>query len=462
MLLPVNLTASQNLSICYNTSTTLLAQGVGQLGWYSAQIGGTYLGAGASFNTGALTNTTTFYVQDSTCSATRTPISVTVYSSLLAYIDTLSNTTCNGGADGLISLSVNGGSGALNYMWTNGMSTSSISGLSAGIHTCTISDTNTCSIILSDTITEPTPIFSYISSSSNVSCNGGTNAAMSLSTNGSVGVLNYTWSNGTSTPSISGLSAGIYTCTIVDSNACFIIVSDTITEPAVISSYVSSSSNVSCNGATDGAISLTASGGSGALNYMWANGMSTSAISGLSAGIYTCTILDSNACSMIVSYTITEPATINTNIFVNGFTLSVNEPGASFQWINCDNGNLLIPNEDSSSFTPISNGNYAVVISLGNCSDTSNCENITGLYINKTLPLQISLSPNPTKKNIYLDFNGNSETLTIMLYNSLGQLINTNIVKKSNYHLTLPQETGVYWVIIKLNEQYKSFKIIKI
>ena len=67
-------------AICTGNTATLSSSGVGTLGWYSASTGGTWLGRNTSFTTPVLTNTTTYYLQDSTCAASllRTPVTVTV------------------------------------------------------------------------------------------------------------------------------------------------------------------------------------------------------------------------------------------------------------------------------------------------------------------------------------------------------------------------------------------------
>lgn len=77
---PFNTTKSSNLYICSNKSVTLSVKGIGNLGWYTATSGGTYLGKDTSFVTPKLVKTTTFYAQDSTCEAStsRTAITVTV------------------------------------------------------------------------------------------------------------------------------------------------------------------------------------------------------------------------------------------------------------------------------------------------------------------------------------------------------------------------------------------------
>ncbi len=66
---------------------------------------------------------------------------------------------------------------------------------------------------------------------------------------------------------------------------------------------------------------------------------------------------------------------IDTAVFIqNGWILaSANDSGTSYQWVDCTNGYASIPGATDSSFFPASNGDYAVVLTKGNCSDTSAC-----------------------------------------------------------------------------------------
>ena len=109
-LAPTNTTPAASLTLCGNGSTTLTASGTGTLGWYTASTGGTYLGGGANFTTPVLSSTTTYYVQDSTCSeGTRTAISVTFSPAMSSSVSSQTNVTCNADNDGTAGVSVSGG-----------------------------------------------------------------------------------------------------------------------------------------------------------------------------------------------------------------------------------------------------------------------------------------------------------------------------------------------------------------
>jgi len=65
--------------------------------------------------------------------------------------------------------------------------------------------------------------------------------------------------------------------------------------------------------------------------------------------------------------------TFDLNVTTSTNTLSSDDSGPLYQWINCDNGNSIIANETNQSYTPSQDGNYAVILGAGSCADTSNC-----------------------------------------------------------------------------------------
>jgi photosystem II stability/assembly factor-like uncharacterized protein len=100
-----------NTTICSGTSTLLTAKGEGVLGWYSASSGGSYLGAGESFTTPTLNANTTYYVQDSTCSASaRLAISVTV-----TQPPTVTVTPASRCGNGIVTLGATPSNGIINW-----------------------------------------------------------------------------------------------------------------------------------------------------------------------------------------------------------------------------------------------------------------------------------------------------------------------------------------------------------
>jgi large repetitive protein len=233
-------------------------------------------------------------------------------------VTTLSQTNvfCFSGSNGAASVSAAGGAG-FTYDWTpgnpTGDGTASVTGLTAGTYTCTV--TNACGSSATHTvnITQPSAL-TVTGSQTNVSCNAGNNGTASVVVSGGASSYTYAW-----TPSISissnaaALTAGGYTCTITDINGCSITQTFTITEPSAIVTNTNQV-NVSCNGGVNGSALVTLSGGTPNYSYSWAPSGGTSSIAtGLGAGTYTCTITDANGCTATPTVAVTEPSALTVN-----------------------------------------------------------------------------------------------------------------------------------------------------
>ncbi|MEO5644613.1 MAG: T9SS type A sorting domain-containing protein [Bacteroidia bacterium] len=366
---PTNTTAIANQSVCYNSSTTLAASGTNTLGWYSASVGGIYLGGGTSYATGNLIATTSFYVQDSSScgGGTRTQITVTVDPQITSSVTSQINVSCNGGNNGAATLTVGGGTGPYTYAWApSGGTAISISGRTFGTYTCTITDATGCARTQTVSLTQPTAIASSVSSQTNVSCNGGNNGAATLSVGGGSPTYTYVWApSGGTGISISGRTSGTYTCTITDANGCTRTQTVSLTQPTAIASSVSSQVNVSCNGGNNGAATIAVSGGTPAYTYAWApSGGTGISISGRTSGTYTCTITDANACTQTQTVSLTQPTAIassvssQTNVSCNGgsngaatLTVSGGTPTYTYLWAPSGGTGISISGRTSGIYT---------------------------------------------------------------------------------------------------------------
>jgi len=234
------------------------------------------------------------------------------------------NVACKGNASGTATVVPTGGTGALTFSWNSvpAQTTATATGLPAGNFTVEVSDANGCKNYASAVITEPATSIAANIGHTDATCHGGTGLAF-VTASGGTGSLNYNWiPSGGTTPNSAPVTAGLYTCNIVDGNGCTYTQTTTVGEPAAITVTPNQVNNL-CNGGATGSITLLAAGGTGGFNYSWNTGQTTSTISSLSAGGYTCTVIDGNGCTSAQIISITQPTSLmitpsQTNIGCHG------------------------------------------------------------------------------------------------------------------------------------------------
>jgi PKD repeat protein len=207
-------------------------------------------------------------------------------------------------------------------------------------------------------------------------------------------------------------------------------------------------------------------------DYLWSTGATSRSIDVTTNGTYNVTLTRTNSsgCSvvsndMVVTFDpeIDNSVTIDENV---GYVLlTANQVGATYQWIDCSNGNINIDGETSQTFTPTINGEYAVNVSVNNCSVTSDCQSITSLDINDfSIYNFVKLYPNPVKDILTVK---TEIPLLIQLCNINGMIINTLKLERGVNYIDLKiLNSGLYFLKIKEssdtgNQRQGVFKVIK-
>ncbi len=286
-----------------------------------------------SWNNGATTATTnslvafsyTVTVTDANGLTATSSSTVTEPDALVANASTASNVSCNGGSDGSVMAAPTGGTSPYTYTWNTGDTQATDTGLPAGTYTITVTDANGCTATGTASTTEPTALSAGTVTDSNVSVNGLTDGQATASASGGTAPYTYSWNNGQTTATATGLPAGTYTVSVTDNNGCGPATDQvTITEPAVLTALSMVDFNVNCNGGSDGGASASASGGTQPYTYAWSNGATSESITNSVAGTYTVTVTDANGGTSTSSSTITEPTALSAsgvvdmNVSING------------------------------------------------------------------------------------------------------------------------------------------------
>ncbi|MEX1002275.1 MAG: gliding motility-associated C-terminal domain-containing protein [Crocinitomicaceae bacterium] len=309
---------------------------------------------------------------------------------------TITDPSCNGSCNGIISVSVSGGYGGYTYQWLDGGGTpipgetnSLISGLCSGNHTIEVTDAGGCVASLTITLTEPSPITSPITET-DITCFGDCNGTATVNPSGGFAPYIINWYNSTtglligqSGTTATNLCQGDYHAIITDNNGCNLITpSVTVDEPAELT-WTLNSNDASCFGVCDGDAEIIPAGGTPVYQYEWLDitgtpivGGTNAAVSNLCEGNYSVELTDDNGCSSgQLAVDINGFPEITANVFSNDATCGVSDgnatvfpnggnPGYTYQWL--DDVMTPLAGETNNTLINVSSGIYYVEVSDAN------------------------------------------------------------------------------------------------
>jgi hypothetical protein len=192
------------------------------------------------------------------CTAVQT-VAVNSFNCAIAVEPTVSNVTCAGANNGSVALALNGGTAPFDYVWSNGGTAASISNLSGGTYTATVTDANDCQVIVSSTVNEPAPYSDWTVETTSPVCVNEATGTATVSISGGTGPYNFVWSNGQTSNTAANLTAGNYTVSVTDQNGCQSNTSVSITAQDNVPPTVSvQNATVTLNASGTAEVTLTA------------------------------------------------------------------------------------------------------------------------------------------------------------------------------------------------------------
>lgn len=446
--------AVSNQTICAGGTATITASGATTYSW----------------NTGSTSNplivspaVTTNYTVTGTnlgCTNTKT-VSVTIGTALTILISPSNPSICAGGSTTITA------SGATTYTWSTGSNATSVvftpsatSGyaIAGSIGTC--SGSTTFSVIVN-----ANPVATTFSTT-NVSCFGGSNGSAFTNASSGTPAYTYSWSpSGQTTSTLNGVSAGNYTCTVIDSKGCKANTTANITQPSALAISSSSTINTSC-GVCNGSSIYNISGGTPAYTYSWSNGATTNSVVGLCAGTYTLVVTDTKLCQLT-----------NTVAVATSSSLTATASATNASCGSCNDGVAIVivgggTGPYTYTWTP-SGGNAATALGLAPACYTVSINDASGCAVNTTTCVSFAtgisntlyttndllIYPNPAKTNVTVQFLGAQFNYTI--YNNLGQLIDSKEHNLSVANINLNNYAkGVYLIVIEIGKQTLHKKLI--
>ncbi|MHA3789405.1 T9SS type A sorting domain-containing protein [Flavobacterium hauense] len=302
---------------------------------------------------------------------------------LVATAASQTDVSCNGGVNGMATVSATGGTGAYTYSWTpSGGTAATASGLGAGTYTVTVKDANNCTDTQSFTILQPAnAVTASAVAQTNIACRGNATGSATVSASGGTGAYTYSWApTGGTLATASNLTAGTYTVTVTDANGCTDTETFTLTQPAAaLATTAGTINNVSCNTGANGSAQVIVSGGTTPYTYNWDGtpiGDGTATISGLSAGTYNVTVTDGNGCQATRAFTVTQPAPLvasfgsQNNVSCNGgtngmATVAVTGGTGTYTYLWNPTGGT------AASASGLPAGNYTVIVKDANLCQTT-------------------------------------------------------------------------------------------
>ena len=268
-----SITSQTNVTVPGGNDGSVTVAGSGGTSPYQYKIGSGVYQASGTFGT-LTAGSYTVTVQDiNLCTFDVAVIITQPAATLSGSISSQTNVACFGTSTGSVTVAGSGGVTPYEYSLNAGtyQASGTFGSLAAGIYTVTVRDAVLSTFDVSVTITQPaSSVGGSITSQTNVLCFGSNTGSVTVA--GSGGTSPYQYKLGAGSYQASGtfgtLTAGSYTVTVQDANLCTFDVAVTITQPLVtLTGSIVSKADISCNGSTNGSVTIAGSGGTSPYTY---------------------------------------------------------------------------------------------------------------------------------------------------------------------------------------------------
>jgi len=321
---------------------------------------------------------------------------------LLITLDQVNDASCYQFRDGTIGVSVRGGTPPYSYTWSDGQLTQDALGLGAGSYELVVVDANACRTTLTANVNQPAEFIATVSVEQAVSCFGGEDGQVSVSSNATP--IAWNWSNGATTARVTDLPTGEFSVTVTNSDGCLDTAVVQVPQPAEpLQVAIIETQPISCFGDANGVLLAEVSGPFTALTFQWSNGATTAQADALAAGDYEVLVRNEKDCAARAQYQLRQPTEIVGEVFVTDINC-VDGPNAGAILVESVAGGTppyqYQLNDGPLSVAPIfeglSTGDYTVQV-----LDDAGC----------SLPLATRVLPPPSLSVMIERIGNNSDTL---------------------------------------------------
>ncbi|MDX2001004.1 MAG: T9SS type A sorting domain-containing protein [Chitinophagales bacterium] len=340
-----------------------------------------------------------FTVSDTAGCTASLPVTIS-QPALLSASTNATNVSCFGLCNGSATVTPAGGTSGYTYRWnTNPQQTTQTAvNLCTGSYIVTVTDANNCTTTATRSVTQPTQLAATVNTTPE-SAIGSCNGTASVTVSGGTPNYLYAWSTSPTqtTNNIGNLCANTYCVTVSDGNGCSATACNSVTSPSCAGFGFTNviNSPPSCNGLSDGSITVAVTGGTGPYQYALNNGsyQSSANFSGLAAGSYTVKARDNSGCVITYSPQVVLTAPASLSVIVNvindiscfnlcdGSAVAIATGGTNpytYTWSN---------NANNDTIQQLCAGAYTVTV-----LDANNCSATTVANINQPPLLSIAIT----------------------------------------------------------------------
>jgi len=327
---------------------------------------------------------------------------------------TPTNASCATSGDGSAFVVTNGTPGNT-YVWDGNVGPNPITNLATGTHDVVVTDSKNC-VTNTSFVIDTNYVLHASLSQTDATCFGAADGVVTATPLNGLAAYNYVWSTALGNSNTTTSAAGLVTVTVTDAKNCATTVSIQVNEPTPV---VVSTGGVdpNCPGKSDGYAWASASGGTGAFNYLWSTSSTKDSVFFIPAGTYTVTATDANACTGLGSVTIVNPISVVVAVTQTDITCANADDGKavviatggtqpySYVWSDSYNGDIR---------NNIATGTYQITV-----ADAKGCDTVLNLVYANPTPIEILLAktdsiscPQYKDGKIYLEVQGGTPGTT--------------------------------------------------
>ncbi len=377
---------------------------------------------------------------------------------------------CFGTATGAAWAVATGGQTPYSYLWSNGLTTDTITGIAVGNFTVTVTDANFCSASASATVSQPAALSAPANSHAALCVPPNSGSAV-VSVTGGSSPFSYNWSTGGVTDSVAALTAGNYTVTVTDAHNC------TITQSVTVASFPPVSVTLqqitpACPSVADGGVSIQPLSGTAPYTFIWSDGETTQNAGTLNVGPASVTVTDAAGCSATLTatvpldnFTVTVSAQPDA-VVISGteVTLQVHGTGVlSAVWSPfvtfTDSAGLTV------TVTPAVTTLYTVAAtSVRGCTDTVTAKVLVQPKPEWLVPTAFSPNGDGVNDVFHAILRGQVQLISLSIYNRWGEKVFESDNWDSGWNGTyqdIAQPIGVYVYILKVKDEAHANKFIE-